>query len=70
MIEKHDKIVLMKLYTSNESDFIYERPDGTRYVQQKRKNSSQFYELNENKIQWWIILYFYNVFRTNKNNNT
>ena len=51
MINKDDKVVELKLYTSHDTDYIYERPDGTRYVHQKRKNSSAIYELNEDKTQ-------------------
>lgn len=49
MIGKNDKLITVKLYTSHDSDYICERPDGTRYVFQKRKNSSEIYELNEDK---------------------
>lgn len=51
MIGKNDKLVTVKLYTSHDTDYICERPDGTRYVYQKRKNSNEIYELNEEQTQ-------------------
>lgn len=46
MIGKDDKLIEVKLYTPSDSDFICERPDGTRYVYEVRKKDKRTYELN------------------------
>lgn len=47
MIGKDDKLIEVKLYTPSDSDFICERPDGTRYVYEVRKKDKRICELDD-----------------------
>lgn len=46
MIEKNDKVIEVRLYTSHDSDFFCERPDGTRYVYEVSKNGKRCYDID------------------------
>ena len=38
-----DRVVDMRLLSSSDTDFTYERPDGTRYVLEIRKEKDDYY---------------------------
>jgi hypothetical protein len=45
MIQKEDKVIEVRLYTSHDADYICERPDGTLYLYETRKESKRCYDL-------------------------
>lgn len=51
MIGKDDTVIEVRLYTSHDSDYFCERPDGTRYVYEVRKNSKRTYDLNNEQSE-------------------
>ena len=51
MINKGDRIILMLLYNSHESDMTYQRPDKTTYVCQIRKNKPDTFYIPQTQLQ-------------------
>lgn len=48
MIQKEDKVIEVRLYTSHDTDYICQRPDGTHYVYEVRKTGKRCYDLKTN----------------------
>ena len=46
-----DKVVFMLLITPSDTDFTYERPDGTRYVLEIRKGKEDYYYVPEHQCE-------------------
>ena len=46
-----DKVVFMLLITPSDTDFTYERPDGTRYVLEIRKGKEDYYYVPEQQYE-------------------
>ena len=46
MLNKNDKLIQIRLYSPHKCDFIYERENGSRYVQRKL-DETIYYELHQ-----------------------
>ena len=50
-IDKKDKIVEMLLLTSQDTDYLYKRPDSTTYVRQVRKDKEDVFLIPEMQLE-------------------
>lgn len=46
-IEKDSKIISLRLYTSNDADYLCQRPDGTQYIYRKTKLGASIIEVTK-----------------------
>ena len=51
MIQKGDRIIQMLLYSSDDSDMTYQRPEKTTYVCQIRKNQPDTFYIPETQLE-------------------
>ena len=47
---REDKVVSMLLISSSDTDMTYERPDGTQYVLEIRKDKDDYYYIPEHQL--------------------
>lgn len=57
MINSNDKVLGVRLYTSHDTDYVCETPEGMVYLFQKRKDDKNYHHLYPNPTQEtnWII---------------
>jgi len=56
MLNKTDKLIEVRLYTSHVCDYLFERADGTFYVYMNGKEGKKYHELHKTDTgTGWIL---------------